>query len=285
MRQPHACTHATTPILGFLGPQGTYSYQAAIQFQSAKNFELKAFPTIASLFAKDNVDFIVAPFENSTAGCVTQTLEALYHMLVVRSAETFKVVDQIDLSINHCFMKNSKTENIKRIYSHPEALAQCKIWIQETHPSSSLISVSSTAHAALLASTDLTSASISNRVCADLYGLTVVSDAIAPSTNTTRFILLQRAQQTAERVEGVGYKTMILFAPSTSAAVTDGLRICAGLVDIERILSKPVPVHLNPGVPLWSLFYVYIVKGHEQDEAIVELLQKLENSYLIGTTQ
>lgn len=136
---------------GFLGPLGTYSHQAALEIMRKRGQEssiiFEALVTIPSLFQCSLCDYIVVPIENSTSGCVAQTLQALYAVAADQSlvalsslsqqmafnsesldalpssrGSAFKVVDQTAISINHCFLKHPKTDinNIQKVYSHPE---------------------------------------------------------------------------------------------------------------------------------------------------------------------
>ena len=131
------------------------------------------------------------------------------------------------------------------------------MWIQENYPHLQLIPVSSTALGAQRASTDFESASISNFVCAELYGLELLEDKLAPSENTTRFLLFERGL--FEKVNNLGefrkgeYATLIFHEPKLNQ---DGMGIqsCPSSMPIHRIFSKPVPRHLN--IPNSSLWYV-----------------------------
>ncbi len=137
-------------------------------------------------------------------------------------------------------------------------MAQCSLWLQDHYPNAQLIPVSSTAHGGFLASTDFESASISNYICADLYGLEVLQDKLAPEANTTRFLLFLRVNMHFEdslsslssfSKEGE-YLTLLLHQPKADQDSL-GLQTCSSFAPIHRIFSKPVPRHLNHGSSLW----------------------------------
>ena len=134
----------------FLGPQGTYSHQAALELSKNKDFDLIPFATIGDLFklevqegqldgvvqeGQDGVDFVhfvVSPIENSTGGGVLQCLDSLYLMSSSAStttpssastttpSNTLFMKRQTQIKIQHCFLKRPDANCIKKIYSHPE---------------------------------------------------------------------------------------------------------------------------------------------------------------------
>ena len=145
---------------GYLGPLGTYSYQAAHELFTKRNqtvvpdesIQFIPIDTIPALFSS-SCDFIVSPIENSTSGVVSQTLNSLYSLSLdlkihvsesqlerehesveeqtkrveeqtkrVELKNSYHAIDEISIAVNHCFMKSAKTDKnqIKKIYSHPE---------------------------------------------------------------------------------------------------------------------------------------------------------------------
>ena len=149
-------------------------------------------------------------------------------------------------------------------------MAQCTLWLQTHYPTAQLVPVSSTAHGAKLASTDYTSASISNRVCAELYRLDIVADGLAPSANTTRFLLLHRGAissiastipNPSPRADiSQAYRTLILHEPKPGM-VSQGMQI-ASLLSLDRVFSKPLPVRLlNPTStsPVWLAHFFFSI--------------------------
>jgi prephenate dehydratase len=102
--------------IGFLGPYGTYSHQAAIQ--KFEHQELISYSTIQKTLDSlhsETTDVVVIPFENSTFGLVQQTVDYFREL-----EAQFLIYDQIFLGIHHCILSRSSLDEIRRIYSHPQ---------------------------------------------------------------------------------------------------------------------------------------------------------------------
>ena len=136
--------------IAYLGPAGTFTHLASI-----KNFGLSAelipFRSISAVFEeveKKRSDFGIIPIENSLEGVVTHTIDMFMD-------GTLKICGEVFIEVSHNLMnKSGNMKDIKTIYSHPHALAQCKDWLRETCPSISIIETTSTARAAEIASQD-----------------------------------------------------------------------------------------------------------------------------------
>ena len=134
-----------TMTIAYLGPEATFTHQAAIRrFGSSLRYASQK--TIADVFtevAKNRADYGVVPVENSTEGVVTHTLDMFVD-------SDLKIVSQIVLPIQYCLAAKSKIKNekIQRIYAHPQALGQCRFWIQKNLPNAEIIETSSNARSA-----------------------------------------------------------------------------------------------------------------------------------------
>src|SRR3954466_4004675 len=110
-----------TMTIAYFGPEATFTHQAAIRkFGSSLNYTAQK--NIADVFTevrKGRADYGVVPIENSTEGVVTHTLDMFVD-------SELKIVAQIILPIQQCLLGNSRKEEIKKIYSHPQPLAQCR---------------------------------------------------------------------------------------------------------------------------------------------------------------
>src|SRR5881392_1821311 len=111
--------------IAFFGPEATFTHQAAIRrFGASLNYSAQK--TIADVFAevsRNRADYGVVPVENSTEGVVTHTLDMF-------ADSDLKIVAQIVMPIQQCLISKSTRKAIKRLYSHPQPLAQCRAWIQ-----------------------------------------------------------------------------------------------------------------------------------------------------------
>jgi chorismate mutase/prephenate dehydratase len=111
--------------IAYLGPEATFTHQAAIKrFGASLNYAAQK--TIADVFtevSKSRADYGVVPVENSTEGVVTHTLDMFVD-------SDLKIVSQIVLKVQQCLMSNTPRKAIKKLYVHPQSLAQCRGWIQ-----------------------------------------------------------------------------------------------------------------------------------------------------------
>src|SRR5437762_4310066 len=126
--------------IAYLGPEATFTHQAAIQ-KFGSSLRYAAQKTIGDVFtevSKNRADYGVVPVENSTEGVVTHTLDMFVD-------SELKIVAQIILPIRYCLLSKSKREKINKLFTHPQALAQCRAWVQNRLPHAEIIETSSNA--------------------------------------------------------------------------------------------------------------------------------------------
>src|SRR5260370_9624797 len=174
--------------IAYMGPEATFTHQAAIQkFGASLNYSAqKTIGDVFSEVSRNRADYGVVPVENSTEGMVTHTLDMLVE-------SDLKIVAQVILPIRHCLVSNGKRKQIKKLYAHPQTLAQCRGWVQNHLPDAEIIETSSNARSAELASRESNAAAITGVLAAEKYGLRILeSDVQDNSTNATRFLVLGR---------------------------------------------------------------------------------------------
>lgn len=128
--------------VGYLGPKGTYSEQAAIKLAGdAELYSFSCFPEVFKALKDGRTDAAVIPIENTVNGAVTQNLD------LMQDTKGVFAIAAYDNKIDHRLvtMKGADKNNIKRIYSHAQALGQCASYLSENFPSAQLIATSSTA--------------------------------------------------------------------------------------------------------------------------------------------
>ncbi|MDB9481329.1 prephenate dehydratase domain-containing protein, partial [Dolichospermum circinale CS-537/05] len=172
--------------IAHLGPPGTYAEQAAFFYVNwlqnyqditpEKSFELCPYPTIAQslqaiITAKANI--AVVPVENSIEGSVNMTLDSLWQL------DNLKIKLALVLPIQHTLVSRcTSLDNIKTVYSHPQALAQCQGWLAQFLPNVNLIASNSTTEALQRLEAELTTAAISSSRAAQLYNLPILAEGI-----------------------------------------------------------------------------------------------------------
>jgi chorismate mutase / prephenate dehydratase len=177
-----------TMTVAYLGPEATFTHQAAIQrFGASLNYSSQK--TIADVFtevAKNRADYGVVPVENSTEGVVTHTLDMFVD-------SDLKIVAQIVMPIQHCLLSRARRNEIRKLYIHPQTLAQCRIWLQRNFPHAEVIETSSNARSAELAAKEKQAGAIAGTLAAQKYQLPVLeADVQDSSANATRFLVLGR---------------------------------------------------------------------------------------------
>src|SRR5437868_10881530 len=170
-----------------LGPEFSYSHLAAVErFGQAVEFTLVgSIPAVFEEVNRSHCDFGVVPLENSTDGRVADTLDMFMRLPQLR------ICAEIRLRIHHNLMANCDQQEIRRIYSKPQALSQCRNWLSKNVSHASLHEVASTATAAELAQREPGAAAVASRQAASRYGLRILFNDIEDSIyNETRFAVI-----------------------------------------------------------------------------------------------
>jgi chorismate mutase/prephenate dehydratase len=174
--------------VAYLGPEATFTHQAAIR-RFGSSLRYSAQKTIADVFtdvSKNRADYGVVPVENSTEGVVTHTLDMFVD-------SDLKIVAQIVLPVQHCLLSNWKRSQIKKLYSHPQSLGQCRGWVQTNLPRAEIIETSSNARSAEFAAKEKESGAIAGVLAAEKYRVPIVEyDIQDNAANATRFLVLGR---------------------------------------------------------------------------------------------
>ncbi|MFQ5828009.1 MAG: prephenate dehydratase [Candidatus Methylomirabilia bacterium] len=176
-------------VVAYLGPPATFSHQAAtLRFgSSAHCLPGKSVVEVFEEVERERAEFGVVPVENSTEGSVNITLDRLMDSELVITGEIF-----LDISL-HLLSRASDLSQIRTVWSHPQALAQCRQWLGTNLPDAPVAEVTSTAAAAGQALGDPTGAAIASELAARVYQLPVLRSRIEDNVfNSTRFLVMGR---------------------------------------------------------------------------------------------
>ena len=245
------------PRVAYLGPPGTFTHAAALGFlgDGASYVDLPTIDDVFDAVRCGDTTFGVAPIENSTEGAVTRATDALISGGAMIRAE--RVVE-----IEHCLMSIAQSPNeIDRVYSHPQALAQCRVWLRSHLPGVPLVHVSSTAAAARDALSDPRGAAIGGRMAAELHTVPILCDGIHDdSDNATRFVLLAESDAPPTGDD----KTTIVFAVHDArGALRRVLQVLDDYaINLTRIESRPSRRRA------WDYVFVADLDGHRVDQGI-----------------
>ena len=251
--------------VAFLGPETSFSHLAArLHFGDSSTFIPQ--PGIARVFdevERGSIDWGVVPVENSQEGSVNITLDGLV-------LTPLKIRAEIFLRISQCLISSAKNmDSIKKIYSHPQALAQCRAWLKANLPGCVLRETESTAAAAQMVKGKKTEAAIGSSLAAVKNKLNIIAADIEDNTsNTTRFLVLGKGESTATGKD----KTSLVYAtPHSPGSLYRALSPFARRrINLIKIESHPVKERL------WEyLFFVDIV-GHIAEKEVKNCLDELK---------
>ena len=255
-----------SPIkVAYLGPKGTFTHLAGVRKlgSSAEYVPMRSIKEVFQEVCRGQANFGVVPVENSTEGVVNHTLDMFFE-------STATIYGEISQEISHYLLSKAATlEEIKTIYSHPQAAAQCRNWIEENIPALPVIDVFSTGRAAELAADDPTTAAIASELAASLYELNVLGKHIEDRLNNhTRFLVL--SNHAPERTRKTKTSLMI-YTKDRPGGLCDLLRpFAAHGINLTRIESRP------SRQKAWEYVFFVDIEGHVEDAPVKKTLRELE---------
>ncbi len=252
--------------VGYLGPKGTFSYEICNQVYS-ENDDKRGFRTIKDMIQaieKASIEEAIVPIENSLQGCVTETIDNLI------LSKNIKIYSEEILKINQNLMarKKYKLSEINQIYSHPQALAQCRNFLQEKVKNAEIIEISSTALAAKEVSKKNNVACICNIECLKEYNLQLIQERIQDNDwNETKFWRLVEKKSNKEE-RNSDKMTMIFETEDKPGALYHVLSIFENHnINLTKIESRPTKEKLGQ-----YYFWVEMEVKNENYEKVLEEL-------------
>lgn len=266
-----ACLALEQPMtIAFLGPEGTFTQAAALKHfgHSAVTKPLAAIDEVFREVEAGTADYGVVPVENSTEGMINHTLDLLV-------ASPLKICGEVELRVHQNLIgMDINRDNIRRIYSHAQSLAQCREWLDRHLPSVERVEVSSNAEAARMAAKEEGTAAVAGEMAAELYGLTILERSIEDHpNNTTRFLVLGNEDVPPS---GDDKTTLLVATKNQPGALFKLLEPLAGNdVSMTRIESRPSKQ------AMWEYVFFLDIDGHSQDTKVQKALTELrENTSL-----
>lgn len=252
----------------FQGVPGAYSQAAMLRFfgDKVQSFPVDTWRNAMETIRTGMADFAVLPIENSTAGAVNENYDLLMEYDV-------SIVGEQIIPIDHCLLgvSGAAKEEIKTVYSHPQALMQCEEYLRFTHPEYEAVALDNTAMAAMKVrdDADKTQAAIAGRINAELYGLSILDESIEDDKNNeTRFVIVA-----AEKIYLKTAKTVsvCLELPNDKGSLYHTLShfIFNGL-SMSRIESRPIKGRV------WQYRFFIDFEGNLQDEDVLNALRGLQ---------
>jgi chorismate mutase/prephenate dehydratase len=249
--------------IAYLGPEATFTHQAAIRrFGSSLLYSpQKTITDVFSEVSKNRADYGVVPIENSTEGVVTHTLDMFVD-------SDLKIVAQIVMPVQHCLLSRSRKSRIKKLFTHPQSLGQCRGWIQANLPKVEIVETSSNARSADFASREPESAAIAGVLAAAKYGVPVIEQDIQDNAaNATRFLVLGRQCSPPTGDD----RTSVMFSIADEVGA-----LYRALAPFRRYRINMTKIESRPSKrKAWEYFFFVDCDGHYLDRKLAKALTLL----------
>jgi prephenate dehydratase len=260
------------PRVAFQGERGAYGEMATLQyFPDVKLLPLKSFQDVFDAAETGKVEYIVVPLENSIEGSINE----IYDLLLQTK---MNVVGEIYQRVRHCLIANRGTKMIRYAHSHPQALAQCRAYLQ--NKGLKPMPTYDTAGAAKMIKENkmVDSAAIASKRAAELYDMEILDEGIEDRKNNyTRFFVLSPKKKKSGKsdphdIGGYNHKTSIIFSVRHVPGALFGIlgEFAIRKINLTKIESRP-----TKETPWEYNFYVDF-EGHLQNKAVHEALLSIK---------
>jgi chorismate mutase/prephenate dehydratase len=250
--------------VAYLGPRATFTHMACMQKfgSSAQYVPVNSIKEVFSEVERGRANFGVVPIENTTEGVVNHTLDMFIDSNLLIYGEVLQEVS------HHLLSKSGVAEDVKKICSHPHAIAQCRNWLETNMPHVPASEVASTARAAELCLDDPSIAAIASELAAQLYGLKIIKSRIEDNLNNfTRFLVL--SQKPPQRT-GKDKTSLMLSIKDKVGALYDLLRPFASHgLSMTKIESRP------SRRKAWEYIFFVDVEGHIEEERVKKAVEEI----------
>lgn len=252
--------------VAFQGERGAYGEEATVRFfgEAVEVAPVRAFSDVFLQVSGGSVDFGVVPVENSQAGSINDTYDLLrQHDLFIRG--------EVHLHVSHCLMAmpGTKLEDVRRVYSHPQALAQSDAYLRGLGVEQ-IATYDTAGSAKMIREQNLKGvAAVASARAAEIYGLDILAREIQTmKDNYTRFLVLGR--EPAPRQPGPQKTSLVLATAHTPGALYRALGSLATRgINLHKLESRP-----SRGRPFEYVFYLDF-EGHREDPLVREALAEM----------
>jgi chorismate mutase/prephenate dehydratase len=261
-----ACLALEKPVtVAFLGPEGTFTQEAAMKHfgHSAVSLPMAAIDEVFREVAAGAADYGVVPVENSSEGVVNHTLDTFIE-------SSLQICGEVELRIHHHLLigPHTREDNITRVYSHAQSLAQCRKWLDSHYPNIERIPVNSNAEAAKRVRGEWNSAAIAGDMAVEIYGLDKLKEKIEDRPdNSTRFLVIGRESVPPSGDDKTSIIVSVRNEPGALYKLLEPFRVHK--VDMTRLETRPSPIGK------WNYVFFIDFKGHQTDVNVVAALDEL----------
>lgn len=259
--------------VAFLGPQATFTHLAGLRHFGSSAFFVP-FTSIRGVFESVDTgkeEFGIVPIENSNEGVVSYTLDMFMDY-------DLKINAEVMLEITHNLLsKSADMRKVKKVYSHPQAAAQCRGWLETNIPGIPVLEAASTSKAAELAASHPDSAAIASELAARMYDLSFVERHIEDSRrNVTRFLVIARESPPRTGRD----KTSLMFSiKDRPGALYDILTpFKRAKINLTKIESRPSKRKA------WEYIFFVDMEGHVEDRKVARAIEAVAGNCLFLKT-
>jgi prephenate dehydratase len=252
--------------VAFQGERGAYGEMAALQFfPRARLAPKKSFQDVFDAAENGAADYVVVPVENSIEGSVHE----IYDLLLQTK---MSVIGEVYQRVRHCLIANRGAKKIKYVHSHPQALAQCRVYLQRKRLEP--VPAYDTAGAVKMIKENrmMDSAAIASRRAAELYDMKILDEGIEDKKNNyTRFLVLSPKKARGDSTAG-SCKTSMIFSVKHVPGALFGIiaEFAIRRINLTKVESRP-----TKETPWEYNFYVDF-EGRAQDRVVQEALRSIK---------
>lgn len=252
----------SVPIVGYLGPEGTYSQEALERLVLSKRTDapIDRISDIARRLKHGEINLGLFPIENSSEGNVIESLRC-----IIKLNEQDNILAEEILPIHHFLLGEMSSGGNPVIHSHPQAIGQCELYLEKNYPNAEIVAEASTAQAVRIAC-EKRNMAIGSRLAGLRYKLPVLAENIEDQQgNTTRFWLIGKGETEPSGDD----RTILLFVLENKVGY---LRRCLNVfadrgINITKIDSFPYD-------QLDEYYFLLALDGHKKDSETKEALEE-----------
>lgn len=251
--------------LGFLGPEGSYSEEVALTIKADKHLMFISIPKLLQVFYKGGVEKIILPFENSIKGIVTDSIDNL----IANNGSKFVIEQELIFEVKHYMAGIDNTTNVRKIISHPQALAQCSKFVEFSGMQTEAVNSTSEAARIVAEKQEISVAAICSMRAVNIYKLSVLNNDVGDNkNNTTRFFLLGHK---AQEITGIDKTFLIFQTDDRPGALLRVLQIFDSLdINMAYIQSRPSKRELG------ECIFLVEIEGHKDEKDVSVALEKIK---------
>ncbi len=260
------CMALEKPLkIAYMGPPASFSNLAAMK-KFGSSVKYVPVDSIIDVFAEvehGRSDYGVVPIENSIEGAINYTLDMFME-------SDLKICSEISLEISHNLLAKCPMGKIRKIYSNPNVIGQCRMWLEANLPGVEIVEVTSTTKAAELAVKEKHAASIGSSLAAKCYGLNILAASIEDMQhNMTRFLVIGKVESKPTGKD----KTSVMFSVKDRVGALHDMLVPfrKQKINLTKIESRPSKRKV------WEYCFFVDMEGHHDDKNVRKAIEELQD--------